>query len=153
MSRFAGSVTFTEVSALNLAQTDRRSDSDPYVRWENADTGAEEMEQMNLVVNDDTSFTLTIMDEEEASVLACTRSDESFICDPEIIESPLHKATDRRNSFGIDEVTIYLFTTLVCLCAHNPQCARELGCKLGLVCSGSYLRVAITTLVTNSIPF
>ena len=39
MSRFAGTVTFTEVSALNLAQTDRRSDSDPYVRWENADTG------------------------------------------------------------------------------------------------------------------
>eukprot|EP00966_Prymnesium_polylepis_P121329 2804098-Prymnesium_polylepis.2 len=40
MSLFAGSVTFSEVSASDLAQTDSRSDSDPYVRWENADTGA-----------------------------------------------------------------------------------------------------------------
>ena len=40
MSAFAGSITFSDVSASNLAQADRLSDSDPYVRWENAETGA-----------------------------------------------------------------------------------------------------------------
>ena len=64
-------------------------EGDCFAPMEDADTGAEEMEQMNLTVNDDTSFTLTIMDEEENSVLACTRSDMSFTCDPEIIEIPI----------------------------------------------------------------